>query len=65
MSGGAPRWASCAAIRIGDVFRIPPVTIAGPQPEPYEVEAAGSFRGFYVRFTAVGPLARKGEGDAP
>lgn len=50
-------------VRIGSGFRIPPVTLAGPRPEPYEVEAAGEVRGFYVRFATVGPLVLLGVED--
>ena len=50
-------------IQIGEGFRIPPVTLAGPQPEAYTVEATGIYRGFYVRFPPVGPLVLLGVDD--
>lgn len=50
-------------VELAGGFRIPPVTLAGPRPEPYEVEIAGTVRGFYIRFTTVGPLALLGVED--
>jgi AraC-like DNA-binding protein len=55
-------------VRIGYGFRLPPVVLAGPQPEAYTVEPSGAepsgvVRGFYVRFTTVGPLALLGVED--
>lgn len=47
-------------VRIGRGFRIPPVTLAGPQPAAYEIEARGRWRGFYIRFATVGPLVLLG-----
>src|SRR5690606_3901079 len=44
-------------------FRHPPVTISGPQPAGYEVDFAGAVRGFYVRFTPVGPFTLLGVRD--
>lgn len=50
-------------VLIGGGFRIPPVTLAGPQPEAYAVEAVGTVRGFYVRLAPVGPLVLLGVED--
>ncbi|MFW6084893.1 MAG: helix-turn-helix domain-containing protein [Gemmatimonadota bacterium] len=50
-------------VRIGSGFELPPVALGGPQPEAYAVEATGRWRGFYVRFTTVGPLALLGVDD--
>lgn len=50
-------------IRIGQGFRLPPVALAGPQAEAYTFDMAGSYRGFYVRFAPVGPLALLGVED--
>jgi AraC-like DNA-binding protein len=65
--------AGSVTVRIGDGFRLPPVVLAGPQPEAYAVEpsgaeasgaeASGLVRGFYVRFATVGPLALLGVED--
>ncbi|MFW6085455.1 MAG: helix-turn-helix domain-containing protein [Gemmatimonadota bacterium] len=50
-------------VRIGDGFRLPPVTIGGAQPAAYALDVSGTWRGFYVRFTTVGPLALLGVDD--
>lgn len=55
--------AGSLVIRIGTPFSIPPVTIAGPQPEAYAVEVSGNLRGFYIPFTPVGALALLGVDD--
>ncbi len=44
-------------------FRIPPVTIAGPQPKAYRLRGAGPVHAFFVRFTTVGALALLGIED--
>jgi AraC-like DNA-binding protein len=50
-------------IRLGTAFRLPPVTLAGPQPDAYQADVAGEVRGFYVRFATVGPLVLLGVED--
>ena len=50
-------------IRIGRGFRLPPVTLAGPQPEPYTVIASATMRGFFVLFDTLGPLVLLGVED--
>lgn len=56
-------YSGSVVIHIGDGFSIPPVTLAGPQPAAYAIEARGQLRGFYVRFDIVGPLALVGVED--
>jgi AraC-like DNA-binding protein len=52
-----------AYVHLAGGFHLPPVTIAGPQPGPYMVEAAGALWGFYVHFRPVGALALLGVDD--
>lgn len=47
-------------ILVGKGFRLPLMALAGPQPEAYSMEASGNVHGFYIRFTAVGPLVLLG-----
>ena len=51
-------WSGEPVVRLrAATFRVPPVALAGPQPEAYAVEYRGEVAGFFVRFTTVGPLA--------
>lgn len=52
-----------AIIRIGAGFRLPPVTLAGPQAAPYTAELEGLIHGFYIHFAPVGPLVLLGVED--
>ena len=52
-----------AYIKIGQGFHLPPVTIAGPQPQAYAAVLPGHLRGFYVHFAPLGPLVLLGVED--
>ena len=47
-------------VEIGGGFWIPPVVVAGPQPDAYAVSVHEALSGFYVVFEPAGPLALLG-----